>query len=201
MLCVHDISWKGTRGRKPARMAKHALFSKKGCLIQVATGTEETVERGFCRQVNHDVYGKCFHPTRVMRKKLRGQWLEISEKLIPGYVFITSDDPNELNQALRDIPALTKLLGHEGDAFTGLRESEEEWLLRLVSPEENRTEVGLSTVEIDENDEVTVLDGPLKGMLGQIKKIDLHRRHAEVEVTFMNRTILLYLGFELIKKA
>ena len=82
-----------------------------------------------------------------------------------------------------------------------MSQSEEEWLLGLISPEEDRNEVGLSTVEIDENDKVTVLDGPLKGMLGKIKKIDLHRRHAEVEVDFMKRTILLYLGFELVKKA
>ena len=170
-------------------------------VIQVATGTEETVERGIRRLVSQDVYGKCFYPTRVMRKKLRGEWREISEKLIPGYVFIASDDSQGLNEALRGIPALTKLLGREGDAFIGLSQSEEEWLLGLISPEEDRTEVGLSTVEIDENDKVTVLDGPLKGMLGKIKKIDLHRRHAEVEVDFMKRTILLYLGFELVKKA
>ena len=47
---------------------------------------------------------------------------------------------------------------------------------------------------------VTILSGPLKDMEGYIKKIDLHRRIAKVEVDFMNQKTLLHLGIEMIEK-
>ncbi len=61
-------------------------------------------------------------------------------------------------------------------------------------------EVGLSRVAVAENDEVVILSGPLENMKGMIKKINLHKRVAEVEVDFMNRKTVIYLGIELVAK-
>ena len=47
---------------------------------------------------------------------------------------------------------------------------------------------------------MTILSGPLKSVEGQIKKINLHRRIAEVEVDFMNRKTVVYLGIEMVGK-
>lgn len=51
-----------------------------------------------------------------------------------------------------------------------------------------------------ENDEVVILSGPLENMKGMIKKINLHKRVAEVEVNFMNRKTVIYLGIELVAR-
>ena len=61
-------------------------------------------------------------------------------------------------------------------------------------------QVGISYIDINENDEVTIVSGPLKGMKGKIKKIDLHRRIAEVETNFMGQKMNLHLGIEFAKK-
>ena len=169
-------------------------------VLQVAPGAEEKTERWIRRRLDSAIYGRCFHPARMMRKKLRGEWTDVREKLLPGYVFITSEDAGGLYAALRGVPVLTRMLGRDGEAFTALDRNEEEWLRRLLPPEENGTEVELSKVAVDENDRVTILSGPLKGLAGEIKKLHLHRRMAEVEVEFMGRKTILYLGIELVKK-
>ena len=58
----------------------------------------------------------------------------------------------------------------------------------------------ISQVSVSEDDEITILSGPLKNMEGYIKKIDLHRRIAKVEVDFMNRKTVIHLGIEMVGK-
>ena len=58
-------------------------------------------------------------------------------------------------------------------------------------------EIGLSQV-LMEQDMVTILSGPLKSVEGKIKKINLHKRMAEVEVEFMGRKTVIYLGVEMV---
>ena len=65
---------------------------------------------------------------------------------------------------------------------------------------DQKMEVQLSQVSVSENDEITILSGPLKNMEGCIKKIDLHRRIAKVEVDFMNRKTVIHLGIEMVEK-
>ena len=227
-----------------ARMAKPALHGrekreKEGYgnrkqedrrliyVLQVAPGMEEKTEALIRGQVGREIYGCCFHPLRHVRKKLRGEWKDLHEKLLPGYVFVRSDRVKELYGELRRVPVLTKLLGQEEENFTALSWKEVEWLERLtnsldplqagkragefagqeaISPtvgkEEIRhpVEVGLSQISVSEQDVITILSGPLKNVEGQIRKINLHKRIAEVEVDFMGRKTIIYLGVEMVRR-
>ncbi len=60
--------------------------------------------------------------------------------------------------------------------------------------------IELSQVGFDENDKVVILSGPLKGREALVKKINLHRRTADIEVPFMDRRLTLSLGIEIIAK-
>ena len=82
-------------------------------VMQVATGTEDRVEEQVRVIVGNGLYDSCFHPMRRMKKKFRGEWKEIQEKLLPGYVFIRSGCVRELYQELQAVPAFTKLLGKD----------------------------------------------------------------------------------------
>ncbi len=169
-------------------------------VIQVASGTEDRVEEQIGVMVEKGIYDRCFHPMRHMKKKFRGEWKEVHEKLLPGYVFITSGQVRELYLELRRVPMVTKLLGKDGEYFTALSERETDWLERIMDSADGSAEVALSQVSVSENDVVTILSGPLKSVEGQIKKINLHRRIAEVEVDFMNRKTVVYLGIEMVGK-
>ena len=169
-------------------------------VIQVVTGTEDKVEEQVKMMMGSELYDSCFHPMRRMKKKFRGEWKEVHEKLLPGYVFITSDHVQELYQELKNVPAFTRMLGKDREQFIPLAECEVDWLKRMIKSPGQNMEVQLSQVSVSENDVVTILSGPLKDMEGCIKKIDLHRRIAKVEVDFMNRKTVIHLGIEMVEK-
>lgn len=71
---------------------------------------------------------------------------------------------------------------------------------QIMDSADDRMEVPVSQISVSENDAVTILSGPLKNVEGQIKKINLHGRIAEVEVDFMNRKTVIHLGIEMVGK-
>lgn len=184
-------------------------------VLQVAPGTETKTETHILNTLPDSLYGQCFHPMRHMRKKFHGNWKDIHEKLLPGYIFITTDHIRELYQELKKVPMLTKLLGRSDGYFVPMNERETEWLEKLMGSSGSGTEtagraagdtgqkqheVSLSQVCVDEGSNIRIISGPLANMDGRIKKINLHKRTAEVEVEFMNRITLIYLGIELLEK-
>lgn len=193
-------------------------------VLQVSPGMEDTTERLIRGRVKKSVYGCCFHPLRHVQKKFRGEWKDFHDKLLPGYVFITSDSVGELYMELRRVPALTKMLGKDDEWFAALPEKDIEWLGRLTetakgagsetvysrernkTPEEDGTGQESDTLEIElsqiavEGDAIKVLSGPLINMDGYIRKINLHRRIAEVEIDFMGKKTVVHLGVEMVGK-
>lgn len=185
-------------------------------VLQVTSGTESKTEEHIISILPEELSYQCFHPIRHIRKKFHGRWTDIHEKLLPGYVFITTDNIMEVYQQLRKVPMLTKLLGREGGYFAELFPDDVEWLEKMLeinkyavldshdTDRENVSsteyEVGISRVSVEEGNEIRIISGPLKNMDGMIKKINLHKRRAEVEVDFMNRKTVVYLGIELLER-
>lgn len=169
-------------------------------MIQVVTGTEDRVEEQIKKMIGNGLYESCFHPMRCVKKKFRGEWKEVHEKLLPGYVFVRSKCIQELYQEFKHIPMFTKLLGKEGEQFIPLPDYEVDWLEQIMVMSTQGIEVELSQISVLGDGEVTILSGSLKNIEGYIKKIDLHRRIAKVEVDFMNQKTIVYLGIEMVKK-
>lgn len=172
-------------------------------VLQVAPGKEADTEAYIMKRVADELYSACFHPVRCIRKKFHGEWTDRHEKLLPGYVFMDSEKAEELYLALKNIPMLTKFLGWNPEYVTALTEEETEWLEALVSAgRDGRTtgEVPLSLIEVNKNDEIRILSGPLQNMKGMVKRINLHKRIAEVEVEFMGRLTVIHLGIEMMEK-
>ena len=191
-------------------------------VLQVAPGEEDKTERHIMVIIPDDLYKQCCHPTRHMRKKFHGKWVDTHEKLLPGYVFITTENAKELFLELKKVPMLTKLVGRDEEYFVKLPERDVEWLVKFMGcdgqkdsrdaggkagmgsaemkADSQKYEVGLSQISIDEGNEIRIVSGPLKNMEGMIRKIHLHRRMAEVEVPFMNQRTVIYLGIELLER-
>ena len=178
-------------------------------VIYVSSGNESNAQGLIHKMISSELYSDCFYPVRLMKKKLRGKWTIIHERLIPGYIFIESENASELYKELRGIPMFLRMLGKEEsdddiDIYP-LSDNEVSWLNKLSGRDDRTSKkehvVELSQVGFDENDEIVIISGPLLGMKGQIKKINLHKRIAEVEVDFMNQKIVVHVGIEIIEKS
>ena len=166
-------------------------------VIQVETGKEsETVF--LCKKyMDPECYKEMFIPRYECKKRYKGEWHVQERNLFPGYIFVETEDILDTYLSSYAVPLLTKYIGREVDLFETLTEKESGWISKLVAEGE---EVPVSEIDIAEGNKVTILSGPLTELEGYVKKVDLHRRQAEVEVEFMGRKTVFYLGIEFVKK-
>lgn len=185
-------------------------------VLWVGSGNEAKAELLIRRIVPDHFYGDCFYPMKHLRKRFHGVTKDIYERMIPGYLFLQTEDIHSFYERIREIPVFLSILGKteldETEDFYPLTEQEEQWLKRIMGrgnlqsssvkqgEQGQGTIVELSQVSFDENDRVVIVSGPLKEMEGKVKKIDLHRRIAAVELEFMNTVTVLHLGIEIIEK-
>lgn len=169
-------------------------------VLQVAPREEEKAEAHIRKMVSSGLYDRCFHPMRLIRKKIHGRWIDVHEKLIPGYIFVTAENAEILFVELKKIPLLTKLLGGDLEHFTRLSEQEKRWLnLLMFHGGDDNSEIGLSQIDVREGNEIRIISGPLMNMEGMVKRINLHKMIAEVEVPFMNDSTVIHLGIEMVE--
>ena len=178
-------------------------------VIYTSSGMENKTEDYIRRMIPERLYKNCFHPIRHSLKKFHGEWKDWYDTLIPGYIFLESDDIEGFYREIRKNPRYLNILGKsftkDNLEFYELTEDEEEWLNKLMgaSPKSEKEEspvAEISEVGFNENDEVIILSGPLKNLTGYIKKINLHKKLAEVEIEFMNRKTTMYLGIDFMEK-
>ena len=198
-------------------MAKHTLTEGSAAMwyvMQVVSGQENRTVLLLERMVSDRSLQHCFVPVRRLRKKFHGAWNEVTEKLFPGYIFLATEKPQLLYEELKHVPALTKILGKCEEYFTPLSGKDVETLREMqgeraeeekeIRDGKNRHRegltVGISKVSVDSVNQVKILCGPLKNMEGKIKKMNLHKRIAEVEMEFMGSMRLVYMGIEIVKE-
>lgn len=171
-------------------------------VMQVASGQEKRTVFLIEKMVSEGVLKSCFLPTRRLKKKFHGTWHELTEKLFPGYVFLTTDQPRLLYEELKEIPALTRILGRCGDYFTPLSERDMQTMEKLQSGTKDggKLRAEISQIVIEEGKQIRILSGPLRNLEGQIKKLNLHKRIAEVELEFMGSKSVVYLGIEMVER-
>ena len=140
------------------------------------------------------IYDRCLYPSRRMKRRWHGVWREVTEKIVPGYIFVMTDEPLKVYSELKKVP--------KGENFIRLSDNEVRWLTILVDKTEGNgeAEVALSQVGFTEGDEVVIMDGPLTDLTGYVKKINLHKRQAELEVEMMGRKMIIYLGIDIVDK-
>lgn len=164
-------------------------------VVQVRTGTEESIRIQCEKNVSAEVLERCFIPYYEEKKRIRGEWTVQKKVLFPGYVFIVSEEMERLYKELRNVIGMTKLIG-TGQEIVPLEEKEVEFLKR-VGGEEQVVEMSEGVIEMSK---VMITSGPLVGMEGLIKKIDRHKRKAWLEVEMFGRLQTVQVGVEIVAK-
>ena len=168
-------------------------------VIYTQTGKEEKVIDAIKNKLHNNEDFEVFSPYRKSLRKHKGEYKEVIERCFPGYLFVETDKPKELFFDLYWVDEYTKLLGREGITynFTPLNDEESRMIDILYSKNNNRT-TEISDIEVSEGQIVKVLDGPLDGIEGTIKKIDLHKRKVLIEFPFCGRYVEATLAINII---
>ncbi len=148
-------------------------------VIQTYTGREEQLVEMIRRIVPQNHYGECFV---VYFEQLRHRQQENQIhvlRLFPGYVFISSNNIEQLFRCLKTIPAMSKIMASEDFAFTPLYDGEAEFLLGIMDAAHV---VRLSYVATDGRDHVTYLSGPLEQFQAEIRSYRFRKRYAVVRL-------------------
>lgn len=160
------------------------------CALHVTNGNEERTEVFLRRLIPKEIGARCFHFTRSCRKKYGGKWQMTQDKLFPGYVFIDTDRPEAVHRKVKQVPGLCLLFSD--NTFVSVMEKEETGFLSLIADGEGK--IGLSEIDIEDGKNVRYLSGPLTHAGHLVRRVDLHRRRAEVEAQFLGERCVLYLG-------
>ena len=164
-------------------------------VMQVRTGSEENIRLQCEARISRDVMERCFIPYYEERRRIRGEWITVKKILFPGYVFLITENIDELFFQLREVSGLTKLLG-TGEDVIPLTETETAFLQRFGG-EDQIVEMSEGIIE---KSRIRILSGPLMGMEGQIRKIDRHKRKAWLEVEMFGRIQQVEVGLEVAMK-
>lgn len=170
-------------------------------VIQTIANSEVRVKELIEEFVGSDLANKCYVPMRKMKKKFQGRWNIVYEVLFPGYVFVETSDCDKLFFKCKMAVKFSKMLSDENGMplELGLEDMKVLNHLRGIksSNKQDKDVVEISKVFI-ENQEVVIVDGPLKGLEGFIKRFNLHKRVAVVGLEFFGEKREVFLGIDVI---
>lgn len=164
-------------------------------VIQVRTGTEESIRVQCEKRIPSAILEKCYIPYYERMRRYEGAWHKEQKLLFPGYLFLISDQLEALYLSLKGVIGLTKLIG-TGREIVPLTEEETE-LIRRLAGEDALVEMSRGVIQ---KGKTVITDGPLKGLEGYIRKVDRHKRVAWLEIQMMGRTVETQVGVEVLRK-
>lgn len=175
----------------------------KWYVVQVQNGREEwmcaAIEKiGMSSSTNDTpdppLVKECFTPYFQTQRKFAGEWRNVKKALLPGYVVVVTDDPNELERRLRGMRQFNRLLA-VGEIFVPLNEDERLWIEKWTK-EGDRT-IPMSVAR-KKGDTLLVTSGPLKGNEGMITRVNRKKSIAIVELTIDGKKITTTVGLAIV---
>lgn len=159
-------------------------------VIWTSTGSEKRAKEAVDELVN-----RCFIPRKTVSIKREGEWKIVEKALFPGYLFVDTEDAEELALKLRNVEGFNRILTTDKKLFP-LYGNDANFVEKLYN--------GGGVFDISEGyiegDLVRVTAGPLYGLEGLIKKIDRHKRIACLEFDMFGRVVNTTVGLEITEK-
>ena len=173
-------------------------------VIQTVTGKEEELIDMMNTILGRDLYRDCFIIWAEWMKRLGGQWQIQVRPLFPGYVFVDSEQPEDLFFSLKRVPRFSRIIGNGRFVFTPVEESEKTFLETLMWGGNSGREkvesdylVRRSLIDTTKDGKISRIHGALRLFENQIERVSLHKRYAVVRVRFLQREQTVLLGIRL----
>lgn len=163
--------------------------------VKVRTGSEENARMKYAEHVPEKVLEKCAVFYYEEMRKFRGAWMTQKKVFLPGYLFVATEEIEELEKHLRRVDKKAELLENE-EGFLPLNREDAEFLQSLGGNEQ----IIRMSEGIIEKSQLKIMSGPLRGKESMIRKIDRHKRRAYLEVPIFGGTQLVRAGLEVTSK-
>lgn len=139
---------------------------------------------------------------RILKKhqlyRIQGQYVRNIKDMFPGYIFVRTDFPKELAGSLRRSRQFPQLVGSQQVDIVPVEEKDLRFL-KDICGEDLEHDMGLSTVEVDEEGHITEAKGALAPYMKRVTKQRLRHRFVVAKVALFNREEDVLFGVKLQK--
>ena len=171
--------------------------ARKWYAIQTYSGYERAVERNLKQKVLSEGMGdKIFDVLVPLAKTVKiknGKKVEVEENFYPGYVLVDMIADEESWYLVRNTPRVTGFVG-AGTTPVPLTPKEIDFIFSRLQD----TKV-THTLKIGVGEQVTIVDGPFKGMEGRVEVVDAEKGKLKVNVNMFGRETPVELDFLQVK--
>lgn len=150
------------------------------CVVYAGEGRENEIEDFIRGLLPQHTYSRCFHLVRHMAYKNHGRVRNMPRACFPGYVFIETDTPKLVQEAME--PTSRSLL-FSGKTHVSILKEEEEALFGLIADKNGKIGLSVARVSVEPpggKKEIEFLSGPLRKVSDRVTHIDLHKRFASI---------------------
>ncbi len=163
-------------------------------VLQTRTGEEEKLAGLIRKLVPGHLYGECFVVYQEQLWRRQKQNLVHVKRVFPGYVFITSKEPEALFFCLKKVPAMAKLMADGESCFLFVEKEEAAFLKKIMNADHV---IGLSYLQTDGKGNIRQVSGPLRNCVGQIVRCRYGKRHVLVRLKLLGEEKTVLLGIVL----
>lgn len=144
-----------------------------------------------------DVKDSLMWPRRKLTIRKNGVNKESLAPIFPGYLFLEAERLTpDIQWILRRTTGFVRFL-KSNQNIEPIAGTDKELLLHFLHFGEI---VEKSNVWFDKNKKIRVLNGPMKGMEGQIVKVDRRKKRAKISLSLYKESFTIDFGFEILEK-
>jgi transcriptional antiterminator NusG len=165
--------------------------------VQVKTRGEDKFIKLF-GAVHPEKKIEIYFPKRELKERRGEETVRRTLSVFPGYLFIEIDETDSILQhqwAFRRTDGFIRFL-RSNQNIIPLEGKDLEIVLHFIKTP--GAVAGISKIYFNEHDKIVVMEGPLKGMEGQIIKVDKRKGRAKIKLDLYGDAYLVDLAFEVI---
>lgn len=166
------------------------------CILRCQSEKTEQIMESCRRNISGQVLRDVFTFTYERMRRYEGSWHTETRSMFPGYIFLETEKPDELSEALEPYRGVVSVM--ENDRLLLRVQPEEEELLRSLCGREHHLAMSQGYIR----DGIThITEGPLVGMERRIRRIDRHKRLADIASPVQGMEGPVQAGLEITSKS
>jgi transcriptional antiterminator NusG len=163
--------------------------------VQVKTRAEEKYIKLF-RSLYPEIPVEIYFPKRTLDIRRQGTIVQTTKSIFPGYIFIELDEGENIidyQWHFRKTDGFFRFL-ESNQNILALEDRDLNLVLHFIK--RVGPVAGKSRVYFDKNSRIVVVDGPLKGLEGNIIKVDKRKGRAKIKLDLYHEFFAIDLAFE-----